>query len=236
MDLVIDASWRTSHRREPFQLPVNIPDPLRRTGQDTWAWALCVRRLIVYALAQFGLASDPAVQRAVEYLVALVRDNGWPCVVSKELGHSGAREARDAPCPFATLAMLKALSELRSGAIAMPAHVGSESLLTLWEQSLDRHPICFTWHGLPASSRCRSYGTTSCMCSTCFPGSPGSGRYAAPGYARAAEGQDGPTGRFTLGVGLDAWKEGEFGQKKEPSRWLTLAAWRIMGRIRAESV
>ncbi len=33
-------------------------------------------------------------------------------------------------------------------------------------------------------------------------------------------------GRFTLGVGLDEWKEGEFGQKKEPSRWLTLAAWR----------
>jgi len=25
-----------------------------------------------------------------------------------------------------------------------------------------------------------------------------------------------------------AWKDWEFGQKKEPSRWLTLSAWRII--------
>ena len=28
-----------------------------------------------------------------------------------------------------------------------------------------------------------------------------------------------------------AWKDWEFGQKKEPSRWLTLHAWQIIQRI-----
>ena len=43
-----------------------------------------------------------------------------------------------------------------------------------------------------------------------------------------------PQGRFTLESVWTAWKEWEFGQKKAPSRWLTLTAWRI--RQRMESV
>ena len=38
-------------------------------------------------------------------------------------------------------------------------------------------------------------------------------------------------GRFTLESVWTAWKDWEFGQKKEPSRWLTLLAWRILGRL-----
>ena len=38
-------------------------------------------------------------------------------------------------------------------------------------------------------------------------------------------------GRFTLESVWTAWKDWEFGQKKEPSRWLTLMAWRILGRM-----
>jgi hypothetical protein len=41
------------------------------------------------------------------------------------------------------------------------------------------------------------------------------------------------TGRFTLESVWTAWKEWEFGQKKQPSRWLTLMAWRIIGRVEA---
>ena len=39
-----------------------------------------------------------------------------------------------------------------------------------------------------------------------------------------------PLGRFTNESVWTAWKDWEFGQKKAPSRWLTLMAWRIMGR------
>jgi hypothetical protein len=70
----------------PFQLPMNIPVPFGGTGQKQWAWALCDAPLIVYALAKLGLGSDPAVKAASGYLAGLLRANGWPCFVSKELG------------------------------------------------------------------------------------------------------------------------------------------------------
>jgi hypothetical protein len=40
-----------------------------------------------------------------------------------------------------------------------------------------------------------------------------------------------PSGRFTLESVWTAWKDWEFGQKKDPSRWLTLKAWAIIRRI-----
>ena len=37
-------------------------------------------------------------------------------------------------------------------------------------------------------------------------------------------------GRFTLESVWTAWKDWEFGQKKQPSRWLTLHAWSVLLR------
>ncbi len=38
-------------------------------------------------------------------------------------------------------------------------------------------------------------------------------------------------GCFTVESMSTAWKDWEFGQKKEPSRWLTFLAWRILKRV-----
>jgi hypothetical protein len=38
-------------------------------------------------------------------------------------------------------------------------------------------------------------------------------------------------GKYTLESIWTAWKDWEFGQKKESSRWLSLAIWRIFGRM-----
>jgi hypothetical protein len=43
-------------------------------------------------------------------------------------------------------------------------------------------------------------------------------------------------GRFTIESVWTAWKDWEFGQKKQPSRWLTLLAWRILQRVAIESI
>jgi len=40
-------------------------------------------------------------------------------------------------------------------------------------------------------------------------------------------------GRYSLESIWMAWKDWEFGQKREPSRWLTLIAWRIIKRMEA---
>ena len=95
----------------PFQLPMKISKSYGGSGNEEWAWALCDAPIIIYSLAKFGLGKDEQIQKAVKYLVDLVRENGWPCAVSKELGKFRGPGRKDDPCPYATLVMLKMLSQ-----------------------------------------------------------------------------------------------------------------------------
>ena len=127
----------------PYQLPMNIPTHFGGTGQEQWAWALCDAPLVIYALVKFGLKNDPAVENAIEYLVGLLRENGWPCVVSKELGNFRGPGRKDDPCPYANLAMLKVLSEVERLHESQASRFGAETLLALWTESAVRHPYMF---------------------------------------------------------------------------------------------
>lgn len=215
----------------PFQLPMNI------SGGEEWAWALCDAPLVVYALVQFGLGDEPAVSRAIDYLAGLVRENGWPCAVSPSLGNFRGPGRKDDPCPFANLAMLKALSAVPDLRDSPAARVGTETLLDLWSKSLTQHPyqfymgndfrklkVPFVWYDLMHVLDVLS-------------------RYAwlrqDPRFLdilAVMRGKADPEGRFTLESVWTAWKAWEFGQKKEPSRWLTLLAWRILARVEQASI
>ena len=221
----------------PFQLPMNIPTHYGGTGEDQWAWALCDAPLIVYALVKFGLRNEPTVKLAIEYLAGLLRDNGWPCAVSKELGKFRGPGRKDDPCPFANLAMLKALSEIEAWRDSPACHVGADILLTLWNESVTQHPymfymgtdfrklkVPFVWydlmHVLDVLSR--------------FPWLKKDTRLLEMlGILKSKADQQ---GRFTLESTWTAWKDWEFGQKREPSRWLTLLAWRTIERVEAASM
>ena len=216
----------------PFQLPTNIPAHYGGAGQDQWAWALCDAPLIVYALAEFGLKGDPAVKTAIEYLAGLVRDNGWPCAVSKELGKFRGPGRKGDPCPFANLAMLKALSVIEELRDSHACQIGAETLLTLWSESSTRHPymfymgtdfrklkVPFVWydlmHVLDVLSRFSWLKNDSRLLDML-------------GILKDKADQQ---GCFTLESIWTAWKDWEFGQKREPSRWLTVLAWRIIRRV-----
>jgi hypothetical protein len=216
----------------PFQLPVAISPSYGGTGEEQLAWALCDAPLIVYALASFGLAEDRRVHLALEHLVGLVRSNGWPCAVSRELGSFRGPGRKDDPCPYANLAMLKALSQFPQVCDGDAARMGAEALLCLWKESVERHPYMFfmgtdfrklkapfIWydllHVLDVLSRfgwLRDDARLRDM--------------LALMQSKANE-----EGRYTGESIWTAWKGWEFGQKKEPSRWLTLMAWRIALRI-----
>ncbi|MCU0522897.1 MAG: hypothetical protein MUF84_19700 [Anaerolineae bacterium] len=232
MDLIIARILAHQSPEGPFQLPVNIPVHYGGTGQEAWGWALCDAPLIVYALARFGLSREPTVQRAAHHLAGLARDNGWPCVVSVELGNWRGPGRKDDPCPFATLAMLKALSAFPEWSESDACHAGVESLLTLWDESLTRHPymfymgtdfrklkVPFVWYDLVHVLEVLS----------AFPWIRKDARLRD--MLGVLEARPNLEGRFTLESVWTAWKDWEFGQKKQPSRWLTLAAWRIMERI-----
>ncbi len=215
----------------PFQLCSNIPTHFGGSGQDTWAWALCDAPLIVYALARFGLDGRAEVRAAVEYMLGLLRTNGWPCAVSKELGKFRGPGRKDDPCPFANLAMLKAISVMADYRDSPASLAGTESLLALWQDSQRQHPYMFymgtdfrklkapfIWydllHVLEVLSR--------------YPRVRQDERFLE--MLGILKSKADPHGRFTGESVWTAWKEWEFGQKKAPSRWLTLLAWRIIRR------
>jgi hypothetical protein len=216
----------------PFQLPINIPTHYGGTGEDAWAWALCDAPLIIHALARFGLGEEPEVKAASQYLAELVRDNGWPCAVSKELGKFRGPGRKDDPCPFANLAMLKALSEIEEYRDSAACHTGTETILKAWKESSSEHAYMFymgtdfrklkapfVWydilHVLEVLSR--------------FAWAWKDERFLD--MLKILEGKVNQDGRFSPESIWTAWKDWEFGQKKEPSRWLTLLAWRIIGRV-----
>ena len=164
-----------------------------------------------------------------------MRDNGWPCVVSKELGSFRGPGRKDDPCPFATLAMLKALAEFEDLRDGPECRAGAEALLALWADSRSRHPYQFymgtdfrklkapfVWydllHVLDVLSR--------------FPWLAGDSRLLD--MVDVLAGKMDAQGRFTAESVWTWWKDWEFGQKREPSRWVTLLAWRIL-RLRGST-
>lgn len=211
------------------QVCVNISPAYGGTGQDRLAWSLCDAPLVLYALVRFGLGDDSRVKSAVSKLAALLRDNGWPCATSPDLSFRGPGRKAD-PCPFATLAMLKLLAVLPD-AHATHAIAGSEALLALWQKRTECRPYLFgmgsdfcklkaplVWydilHTLDVLSR--------------FSHLAGDARLVE--MITVVRSRADEYGRFTAGSVWMPWKDWEFGQKRVPSRWITLLISRVCDR------
>jgi hypothetical protein len=230
---IVDRIQQHQSPEGPFQVLTNIPVHFGGTGQDQLAWSLCDAPLVVYALAKLG-CSGSALKPALTYLVGLCRENGWPCAASKELGKFRGPGRKEDPCPFANLAMLKALSVIPEYANDPVCHSGADSLLTLWSESLSQHPYIFymgndfrklkapfIWYDLAhALDVLTRFSWLS------------NGKRLLDMLA-VLESKADAQGQFTPESIWTAWKNWEFGQKKVPSRWLTLMAWRILKRARS---
>ena len=232
IDAIVAAVMNRQSDDGPFQLPMNIPQHYGGSGTDEWAWALCDAPLIVYALAKMGLESDARVRAAANHLTGLVRENGWPCAVSKELGWFRGPGRKDDPCPFANLAMLKALAQFDDLRDGPACRVGVETILTLWSESQLRHPYMFymgtdfrklkaplVWYDLLHVLDVLSQ----------FPWLETDARLLD--MIETLRQKADSNGRFTSESIWTPWKSWEFGQKKEPSRWVTMLAWRALSRI-----
>jgi hypothetical protein len=192
--------------------------------------------LTLYALLKFGLGEDSRVQAAVAHLAGLVRDNGWPCAVSPELGNWRGPGRKEDPCPFANLAMLKALAQATEWRDSPASRAGAETLLALWTESRERHPyifymgadfrklkVPFVWYDL--------LHVLDVL--TQYPWLHHDPRLREMAGILAGKADD--EGHFTLESVWQAWGAWEFGQKRAPSRWLTLLAHRILRRFPPES-
>lgn len=219
----------------PFQLLMNIPTHFGGTGRDEWAWALCDSPPLLYALLKFGLAGDERVQKALAHLAGLARHNGWPC--AGKLGKFRGPGRKEDPCPYANLIMLKALALSAEWRESSAAQAGAETALRLWQTRREQHPYMFymgtdfeklkaplVWYDL----------LHVCQVLTQFPRLRGDARLVEMlALLRAKAGTD---GRYTPESVWQAWKDWEFGQKKAPSRWLTLLAHRVLARAEGKGL
>ncbi len=217
----------------PFTLPLQVSAAHGGSGEKTWAWALCDAPVTTGALCHLGMAGDLRVRRSVDHIASLVRDNGWPCAVSAELGDWRGPGRMGDPCPYATLAACE--MELEAG---LPhedaARAGAASLLDFWQRRQQCHPYMFymgtdfcklkapaIWYDLlhvaDVLSRC-SWLTSDPRLRDMVE------------VMMTAVGGD---GRVTPGSVWMAWKKWEFGQKKAPSRWVTLLVKRVQDRMRS---
>jgi len=125
-----------------FLINTNVPVHYGGTGKDELAWSLCDAPLILYSLLKFGYRNETII-KGVKYIMSLIRDNGWPCKVSENLGKFRGPGRKDDPCPFATLASLKMLTQLDEYKNSKEAMIGVETLLKLWANSRTLHPYMF---------------------------------------------------------------------------------------------
>ena len=231
---IVNKVMAHQSKQGPFQLPMNIPTHFGGSGKDEWAWALCDAPVIVAALIQMGMREDSRVQAAVEYLDSLVREHGWPCTVSPELGKFRGPGRKEDPCPYATLVMLKVLAhvpELREG---KSAKTGVETLLSLWDESKEQHPYMFFtgtdyrklkaplfWYDILHVLDVLSH----------FKLARKDKRFQQ--MLKLVESKADDDGRYIPESVWTAWKDWDFTQKKIPSKGLTLFVQRILKRAYA---
>lgn len=213
----------------PFQIPIMVPKAYGGDDQAQLTWMLCDNPSIIYALIKFGWGDDARVKKALEHLVGLQSEQGWLCIVAPILGKFRGPGRKDDPCPYTTLISLKVLvnsSEYHSSDASRKA---AEVLLELWKQRKERKPYLFAmgtdflklkapliWydilHVVTVLSQCEWLRKDERLLE----------------MINIIEEKADDQGKFTAESVWRPYKEWEFGQKKEPSPWITYLVYNIL--------
>ncbi|MHA1657128.1 MAG: hypothetical protein ACTSWT_11505, partial [Candidatus Heimdallarchaeota archaeon] len=126
-----------------FQIMINVPKAFGGSGEDEQSWMLCDAPTVLYALIKMGWGEDSRIQKAVNHLKGLIRENGWPCAADSIFGKFKGPGKRSDPCPYSNLIALKALAQHRQTRNSSECKTGAETLLQLWEQRKERRPYLF---------------------------------------------------------------------------------------------
>ncbi len=135
MERVVRAALSHLSPEGIIQVGINIPTHFGGTGTDAWGWAPCDSPAVLQALLAFGLSHRPdlmptsPLSRGIQFLIALGRENGWPCAVSQELGKFRGPGRKEDPCPDATLLMLKVLLQVQKAAAVDAFQSGGETFM-----------------------------------------------------------------------------------------------------------
>lgn len=209
----------------------NIPKHFGGSGEDTIAWALCDAPLMLYALIKAGVDYETHIKEGVEHILGLYRENGFPCVVSKELGKFRGPGRKDDCCPYATFIILKLLSVIPEYEKSELADSIIDILLDLWERSREQHPYMFymgtdfrklkaptLWYDIVSMTECLSH----------FESARKDKRFHE--MLDIIESKANLNYQFIPESVYQKCKDWDYGQKKKPSAWLTYLCIRTLER------
>ena len=215
-----------------YQSLTNIPKHFGGSGEDTFGWCLCDAPLLLFALLKAGVDYDKHIKQGADYLVGFHRDSGFPCTVSQEFGKFRGPGRKDDCCPYASLIMLKLLSAIPEYCESEIAANTANGLLSLWENSLERHPYMFymgtdfrklkapaMWYDLVSVADILSH----------FESVKSDVRFVE--MAVMIKSKQDNNELFTPEAVFQKFKGWDFGQKKNPSPYLTYLCYRILERI-----
>jgi hypothetical protein len=187
--------------------------------------------VILRALTEMGYGGDPKIRKGVSTLAGLARANGWPCAAAPELGKFRGPGRKEDPCPLANLLMLKVLADDSTLCKGPAVQSGVDAALGLWASRKTRKAYLFgigtDFHKLKAPLIWYDILHVLDVLSR-FPAVRKDQRYRQ--MVRVLESKADPEGRFRPESVWLAWKGWEFADKKQPSRWITLLAQRILIR------
>ena len=215
-----------------YQSLTNIPPHYGGKGEDVFGWCLCDAPLLLLALLKVKMDYQQHIKRGVEYLFALYTEQGFPCSVSEEHGKFRGPGRKDDCCPYATLIMLNLLAEIDAYRNSDTVKNGVEVILSLWENSLERHPYMFymgtdfrklkapaLWYDIVSVADCLSkFGFVK----------------ADPRFCEMIDlirGKQDADGMFTPESVYLKCKGWDFGQKKTVSPYLSYLCIRLLKRV-----
>ena len=217
----------------PFRILVNLPKHFGGSGADELSWMLCDAGSTLYAAAKIVGTEDPRITKAADYLAGLAREGiGWPCAATKTLGKFKGPGKREDPCPYANLLMVKALSPFGER-YRDQTDLGVNTLLHLWENRTSQKPFLFAMgtHFAKLKAPLVWYDILHVM--DVLSQIPEiRDEKSIREMAEIIAGKADSEGRFTAeSIWMD-WRDWEFGQKRAPSRWVTLLVQRMFNRLR----
>jgi len=212
-----------------YQSLTNIPKHFGGSGEDVFGWCLCDAPLLLYALLKTGIDYEKYIKRGVDYLVGFHKESGFPCTVSPEFGKFRGPGRKDDCCPNASLLMLQLLSaipEYRNTEIAENTALG---LLSLWENSLERHPFMYymgtDFRKLKAPAMWYDIVHVVDVLSR-FEFIRSDARFVE--MVSIIKNKQDSNGLFTPEAVYQKFKGWDFGQKKTPSPYLTYLCYQIL--------
>jgi len=193
---------------------------------------ICISHVMTYALARFGYLDDPRLERAYQNIAAWQRgDGGWH---PNKLNLPGGSRKGEPSCPFGTVNVLRAIAVNPRLNDSDVARAGGDYLLECWERRAEPYrPVGFgigsTWDKLQYPyvqyQLLKEIDTLAQI-----PAAISDTRFHEM-LVRLESKQD-KDGRWTVEGTTKIWSEFDFGQKQQPSAWITFLALRAIQRGR----